>query len=102
MGIKRGARKQVGKSVIAPTLITAPLLVAEGAASRKGLKMLKEAGASKESMKKARKTLGHAFGTYVGAATKPMLTTAGGTGVGYGVGKLINKKNKDRDDNIKK
>lgn len=57
---------KVGKAapIAAPLLVSTPGLVSEAAASRKGLKMLKESGASKEMMKKSNKALGHAFGTY--------------------------------------
>ena len=40
------------------------MLVAESAATRKGLKMLKDSGASKEFMKDSKKRLLNAYGTY--------------------------------------
>lgn len=103
-GDKRGARKSISRGIIESALITAPMLIQEGAASRKGLKLLKESGASKELIKESKRNMKHAFGTYAGLATKPTLITAGGTGVGYGVEKLRLKKNKDKDkdDNTKK
>lgn len=103
-GDKKGARKSISRGVIESALVTAPMLIQEGAASRKGLKLLKESGASKELIKESKRNMKHAFGTYAGLATKPTLITAGGTGIGYGVEKLRPKKNKnkDKDDNTKK
>lgn len=57
-------KKDVLKSLGAAALITAPLLVAEGAASRHGYKMLKANGATKEQLKAAGKSLKGAWGTY--------------------------------------
>ena len=86
---KRKARKEdkgekesiVNKhaSWVAPIIASSPMLISEAAASRHGIKSLKEAGASKEYIKGARKSLGTAFGIYatkalagagIGAATK--------------------------------
>lgn len=50
-----------------PAVLSAPVLVSEGLASRKGLKFLKNSGASKELRKAARKELVGAWGTYAGA-----------------------------------
>lgn len=47
-----------------PVMVAAPGLVAEGMASRKGIKMLKESGASKKIINKAKKSLAGAWGTY--------------------------------------
>lgn len=57
---------KLGKAapIATPLLVSTPGLVSEAAASRKGMKMLRKAGASKEMLKKSNKTLGHAFGTY--------------------------------------
>ena len=102
-GDKKGARKELRKGLIRSSLLAAPKLIAEGAASRKGLKYLKEAGASKETMKNARKTLGHAFGTYAGGAMKPILLDTGGTAMGYALGKQISKaRKKEKESESKK
>ena len=61
---------------VAPIVTTSPMLVSEIAASRHGIKSLKESGASKNYIKNSRKNLGKAFGTY---ATKTLM------GVGMGV-----------------
>lgn len=49
-----------------PTALSVPVLVSEGLASRKGLKFLKNSGASKELRKAAKKELTGAWGTYAG------------------------------------
>ena len=51
-----------------PVMVAAPGLVAEGMASRKGIRMLKESGASKKIINNAKKSLAGAWGTY-GALT---------------------------------
>lgn len=56
------------KSWAVPAAIMAPVVISEGMASRKGYKMLKQAGASKEYLKQSRKTLAKAGGSYAGAA----------------------------------
>lgn len=50
--------------IVTPIMAATPGLIAEAAASRRGIKMLKSHGASKEFIKESRKKLGHAFGTY--------------------------------------
>lgn len=82
------------KSIILPAAATAPLLVAEGSASLKGLRMMKKAGASKELMKQARKRLGAAWGTYAGQAYKPVVSGAVGNEAGKLYEKSVNKKDK--------
>ena len=51
-----------------PAALSAPVLVSEGLASRKGLKFLKNSGASRELRRAARKELTGAWGTYAGAS----------------------------------
>lgn len=100
-GDTKGARKEARKGALRTSLIMAPTLVVEGAASRKGLKYLRESGASKETMRNARRGLGHAYMTYASGFLKPVLISAGGTAIGYGVGKLkskAEKKKKDKED----
>ena len=101
-GDKKGAKKELRKGLIRSSLLAAPELVAEAAATRKGMKYLREAGASKETMRNARKTLGGAWGTYASTAAKPVLLDVGGTAIGYGVHKLRSKskkKNNKKDKN---
>ena len=103
-GIKAEKAKQRGEkesnwnkisAVAVPAAMAAPMLIAEAAASRKGLKMMKEAGASKELMKQSRRRLGAALGSY---ATMPGINVAAGVGgrlAGKGLMKLENHKDSD-------
>lgn len=84
------------KSVAIPAAVSAPLLITEGAASRKGLKMLKEAGASKEAIKTARKNLGTAYKTYLTRAEASMLSGEGGRLAGKAIGKRKYEKEKNK------
>lgn len=75
------------RAAAVPAAVSAPLLAAEGAASLKGLKELKKAGASKNYLKSSKKNLALALGTY---ATVPLITT--GLGVAArGVGKSVTR-----------
>lgn len=49
-----------------PVAMVAPMLVAEAAASKKGLNIMKSHGANKELLKASKKRLGSAWGTYAG------------------------------------
>ena len=49
-----------------PVAMAAPMLVAEAAASKKGLNLMKSHGANKELLKASKKRLGSAWGTYAG------------------------------------
>lgn len=51
---------------IVPTAMAAPMLVAEAAASKKGLNLMKSNGANKELLKASKRRLGAAWGTYAG------------------------------------
>ena len=100
-GIKAGRDEKKGKkeSVLnklapyaVPLAYKSPTLVSEFEASRQGMKLLKQAGASKGYRKAAGKTMGAAFGTYAS------------TLAAYGarqVGKVIGRRTV-RDDNSKK
>jgi hypothetical protein len=77
------------KSVAIPAALVAPVLVAEGAASLKGLKMMKNVGASKELMRQSRKALGNAYGTYLTRAVGPVISGVGGHAAGKIAGKAI-------------
>ena len=95
-GDKKGARKEIAKGLGIGSLISAPQLISEAAASRKGLKYLRESGANKEQMKDARKTLGAAFGTYASTSLIPVGLEATGMGLGIGASKLIKKLDKKK------
>jgi hypothetical protein len=85
-----------------PALVAAPILITEGAATGKGLKLLKQAGASKRAMKTARKTLGNAYGTYASIAAGNVAAGEGGRLVGKAVGKKRYKKEKEKEKENKK
>lgn len=90
------------RAAAVPAALAAPLLVAEGKASLNGLKNMKKLGASKELMKESRKRLGAAWGTYAGqAAVKSIALGEGSRLAGKGVGSLIYKDKKKKDDNTK-
>lgn len=106
-GVKSEKLKQEGKkeskwnkvkSIAVPALAVAPLLTMEGAASLKGLKMMKQAGASKELLNQSKKRLGAAFGTYAGQALKPIVAGEAGRIAGKGYVKINkNKKKKEKE-----
>ena len=89
------------KSVAVPALVSAPLLITEASATGKGLKMLKNAGASKESMKQAKKALGAAYGTYALRAGGSIASGYAGRLIGKAVGKK-KYKNKNKEEKNKK
>ena len=89
------------KSVAVPALVSAPLLISEASASGKGLKMLKKAGASKESMKQAKKALGAALGAYALQAGGSIASGYAGRLIGKAVGKK-KYKNKNKEEKNKK
>ena len=87
------------KSVAVPALVSAPMLLTEASATGKGLKMLKNAGASKESMKQAKKALGAAYGAYALQAGGSIASGYAGRLIGKAVGK---KKYKNKEEKNKK
>lgn len=89
------------KSVAVPALVSAPLLITEASATGKGLKMLKNAGASKESMKQAKKALGAALGVYALQAGGSIASGYAGRLIGKAVGKK-KYKNKNKEEKNKK
>ena len=91
------------KSVAVPALVSAPMLITEASATGKGLKMLKNAGASKESMKQAKKALGAALGAYALQAGGSIASGYAGRLIGKAVGKKKYKnKNKNKEEKNKK
>lgn len=82
------------KSIALPIAAVTPLLISEGSASLKGLKMMKKAGASKELIKQSKKRLGAALGTYIGKSSKPVVSGTIGNEVGKLYEKSVNKKEK--------
>lgn len=62
---KKESKLNRARSIAVPLALSAPMLVSEGAASAKGLKLLKQSGASKKLMNEAKKNLATAYGTYV-------------------------------------
>lgn len=84
-------------------------LINERNASKNGLKVLKDLGASKEHMDNSKKALKLSYGGYLVDPAMAVLKTAGSQAVGYGVGrgvgsivkrlnkKKINSKKKDKD-----
>ena len=97
-GIRKAKKEDKGEkesvvnkhvSWVAPLITSAPMLISEAAASRKGIKYLKEQGASKEYLKEAKKHLGKAFGTY---ASKALV----GSGVGLATKQLAYRTTKRR------
>ena len=89
------------KSVAVPALVSAPMLITEASATGKGLKMLKNAGASKESMKQAKKALGAALGAYALQAGGSIASGYAGRLIGKAVGKK-KYKNKNKEEKNKK
>ena len=80
--------------------VSSPMLVAEAAASKHGMKLIKGAGATRRYQKAARKELTRAWGTY---ATVPAYSSAAGYGaknIAYKTEKArLKNKEKKKDDN---
>ena len=86
------------KSVAAPLLLSVPTLATEAMASKKGMKLLREHGASKKYLKEARKHMGSAYNTYLLKQSIPLASSVGGEITGRGirkVGNLLRDKNKE-------
>lgn len=82
------AYKGVGLSAAAQV----PTLIEEGRASLKGLKLLKDAGATSDEMRQARKGLANAYGTYLLNAGINVGLNAGAHLAGVGAANLGNKR----------
>lgn len=96
-GLKSGENESLWnktKHIIVPTMLGAPLLAAEGFASHKGIKLLKEAGASKEQLKSAKKQLGSSLGTYAGHTAANVGLAMLARQAGKGIKAVRNKKRK--------
>lgn len=86
------------KSVAIPAAMVSPILVSEAAASRHGIKLLKEAGASKEALKTAKRSLGKAWGSYAAVGSAGAVTGAGSRAIGKAVGRKRYGKKKEEED----
>lgn len=86
------------KSVVIPAAMVSPVLISEAAASRHGIKLLKEAGASKEALKTAKRSLGKAWGSYAAMGSTGAITGAGSRAVGKAVGRKRYEKKKEEED----
>ena len=81
--------------------VSAPMLVAEAAASKHGMKLIKNAGATRRYQKAARKDMIKAWGTYAGV---PAISTGLGyltKNAAYGIESGRLRKNKKTDKNAK-
>ena len=106
-GYKTEKKRSEGKNVslwdktkpfVMPAAIVSPIVIAEGAASLKGLKMMKEAGASKELLKQSKKRLRNAWGTYAAGSLKPITASTAGAISGRALAKMRNKNNKSSEE----
>ena len=100
-GIKAEKAKQRGEKesklnrlapIAVPLALSTPLFIAEGAASKKGLKLLKESGASDALIKDAKRRLGAAYSSYLAKAGKNALSGEFGRVIGKGYVKVKSKK----------
>jgi hypothetical protein len=87
----RGRLISAGAYLI-PILGHAPELGKEASASSRGIKMMKAAGASKDQIRSAKKSLGYALGTYASGLPRHLLNTGAGQVAGRGIYKLTHKK----------
>lgn len=94
-GLKAGRdgedKEHLAKTIATSSLLESPTLVSEAMASRKGLQLLKQAGATKKQLKASRKSLGLAFGTYAVGAAGSVIKDLGM----YGAGRVIGKHTKN-------
>ena len=81
------------EAYIPAVAINAPVLIEEADASRRGLRLMKNAGASKTQLRRGRKSLAYAFGTY---AIRPAAQIAM-TGVGRVAGKVAGRLSKNKE-----
>lgn len=86
---KTGKKESVASRITGylPTIASLGMVASEAAASKRGIKLLKEAGASKEYLKKARKNLRTAGGSYRSA----VVFGGGVNALGRGIGKKIGR-----------
>ena len=86
------------KSWAIPLAVQAPALLAEGMASKHGYKLLKKSGAGKEGLKKAKKELANALGTYMGLAGMNAGIGEVSRGISYKKYKKKNEKKKKKEE----
>lgn len=95
-------KKQSKLSKAAPTAIVAtsqvPILANEAAASVRGYKLLKKAGASKSLLRASRNTFGKNLGTYAITAAAPVIAVGGAQIAGHYLAKGLrgDKKKEDK------
>lgn len=100
-GVQAEKAKQNGKKesklnrvlpIVTPIVMSAPMLVSEGLASKKGIELLKKSGASKELVNEAKKKLISAGSTYIAKTGKDVISSEAGRLVGKGLVKHKSKK----------
>ena len=74
-----------------------PALVSEAAASKRGIKLMKEAGASKNVIKHAKRGYTYSYGTYALAPAIALTASYGSHALGKLAGKAV-KKHKEKKD----
>ena len=87
--------KKVG-AYVPVAAINAPVLIEEADASRRGLRLMKNAGASKTQLRGSRKSLAYALGSYAIRPAAQIAMTSVGRVAGKVAGKLSKKKNNGR------
>lgn len=103
-GVQAEKAKQEGRKesklnralpIVTPIVMSAPVLVSEGLASKKGIELLKKSGASKELVNEAKKKLIAAGGTYAAQTGGKVVSSEAARLVGKGWVKHKNKKKKE-------
>lgn len=92
-GEERNIYNKIGSAAI-PLALISPRIMKEAAASKKGLKMMKELGASKELIDQSKKKLGRALNTYTTSSSAPVVSSVLGDVSGRVYGKLTKEKKK--------
>lgn len=100
---KKESKLNRHKSWALPVAASVPLLIAEGAASKRGYQMLKRAGASESYLKNAKTGLALAGSSYVAGTAGRALTGEGGRYLGkWAERKRYKFMNKDKDNHNNK
>lgn len=93
---KKASKWNRSKTYIVPLAMSAPMLVSEAAASKKGLELLKNSGASRELLKESKKSLAKTYGTYLARAGRSVISGEAGRMLGKGWVRYKNKKQKQK------